>query len=378
MKKKPLMLFIALCLILICSNSLADSSKLPIVKAINIEQKKATLLVGASEAQAQIQLSCTIEPQDAYAGTILWSSSNEKVAVVDANGLVKGVARGQATITAEAADAPARPKARVHVTVAQAVTGITLDAEQKNIPAGRTAALKASVEPKNAGSKKLVWASSDQSVATVSAAGQVKGKANGTAIITASAADGSGVSAVCAVTVVTPVHKIALSEKTITVPKGLTYQVTADVAPSDATVKGLIWSSANEKVATVDENGVITGTGKGNCQITAEAADGSGKKASIAVKVAEFDVLITKAGEQPIVRYEGLSGSGIFMTDWSSQNDCVIIHSGDERNTLSLTPVKAGADKVTVVEINALNRKKAKIEWTVYVAPSALEEAKKE
>lgn len=375
MKSRVFIYFMAviLALAIVCSAEEAGQRV-----SISIEQKKATLLVGASEAQAQIQLSCTIEPQDAYAGTILWSSSNEKVAVVDANGLVKGVARGQATITAEAADAPARPKARVHVAVAQAVTGITLDAEQKNIPAGRTAALKASVEPKNAGSKKLVWASSDQSVATVSAARQVKGKANGTAIITASAADGSGVSAVCAVTVVTPVQKIALSEKTITVPMGLTYQVTADVAPSDATVKGLIWSSANEKVATVDENGVITGTGKGNCQITAGAADGSGKKASIAVKVAEFDVLITKAGEQPIVRYEGLSGSGIFMTDWSSQNDCVIIHSGDERNTLSLTPVKAGADKVTVVEINALNRKKAKTEWTVYVAPSALEEAKKE
>lgn len=378
MKKKPLALLIALCLMLICSNSLAGSSKLPIVKAINIEQKKATLLMGASEEQAQIQLSCTMEPQGAYTGTILWSSSNEKVAVVDANGLVKALARGQATITAEAADAPARPKTRVHVTVAQAVTGITLDAEQKNIPAGRTAALKASVEPKSANSKKLVWASSDQSVATVSAAGQVKGKANGTAIITASAADGSGVSASCTVTVVTPVQKIALSEKTVMVPKGLTYQVTADVAPSDATVKELVWSSTNEKVATVDENGVITGVEKGNCRITAEAADGSLKKASITVKVAEFDVLITKVGEQPTVHYEGMSGTGIFMTDWSSQNDCVMIRSEEERNTLSLLPVKAGVDKVTVVEINALTRKKAKTEWMVYVAPSALEEAKKE
>ena len=69
---------------------------------------------------------------------------------------------------------------------------------------GQTASLTATVNPGNAENKSITWSSSDSSVATVNANGTVTAIANGTADITATAADGSGVSAKCSVTVRVP------------------------------------------------------------------------------------------------------------------------------------------------------------------------------
>ena len=69
---------------------------------------------------------------------------------------------------------------------------------------GQTASLTATVNPDNAANKNITWSSSDSSIATVNANGTVTAVANGTADITATAADGSGVSAKCNVTVKMP------------------------------------------------------------------------------------------------------------------------------------------------------------------------------
>ncbi len=65
------------------------------------------------------------------------------------------------------------------------------------------------------------------------------------------------------------------------------------VSPADAEEKTLVWTSSNEKVAAVDENGIITGVAAGNAVITAAAVDGGGAQASVALRV------ITEGEEVP-------------------------------------------------------------------------------
>jgi uncharacterized protein YjdB len=65
-----------------------------------------------------------------------------------------------------------------------------------------------------------------------------------------------------------------------------TYQLKVQsIQPADAFSKAVKWSTSNNNVATVDQNGLVTVVGKGTCVITCKAKDGSGKKAVCKVTV---------------------------------------------------------------------------------------------
>ena len=189
----------------------ADKAEIP-VKKITINEKPAVLLVGASKEMAETKLTCTVTPEDATWQDVIWSSSKEEVATVSADGTVTGIAPGKAMITAASAQPESKLKAQIQVTVQQAVTGITPEQESVRIPVKRNITVKMAVAPDNAGNKKLAWSTSDESIAKVSGQGTVTGVSAGEAVITATAADGSGVSASFKVTVYVPVGKVTIAE----------------------------------------------------------------------------------------------------------------------------------------------------------------------
>ena len=253
------------------------------------------------------------------------------------------------------------------------VESITFDKDSVILAVGKTAALKAEVAPKNATVKKLLWVSSDESVATVKN-GKVKATACGTATITAEAEDGSGVSASVLITVVTPVKKIVFSEKKLTVATGTTRQLTAEVFPEEADGRSLSWKSSNEKAAAVDENGLVTGMGKGTAKITAAATDGSGVKAAVTVEVRDFDLVFTSGSPQTVSYW---FGSGRFSVKGSVKTGCVRIPDMDTdmnvmmtgsqaREEVSVTPVSPGTDVITITA------GKKKYAYTAYVSPEAV------
>ena len=130
----------------------------------------------------------------------------------------------------------------------------------------------------------LTWLSSNTSVATVSNDGTITAVSQGTTTITCTAHN--GVSAQCVVTV-NPmlVSGITLNESEAEMTVGENLQLSATVAPDNATDKGVTWSSTNEAVAVVSESGLVTAVGSGTCQIKATANDGSGKTGSCLVTV---------------------------------------------------------------------------------------------
>lgn len=186
--------------------------------------------------------------------------------------------------------APAVPYTKVTYSAPEqvAVTGMTLEKKSIEVEKGKTEAINAIITPENATRKAITWTSSDTNVATVTN-GVVKGISAGTAIITATTKDGNFTDT-CEVTVTqNAVTGIRISEKLIDLGMGYKKQITATVMPDDATDKSVEWTSENPEIATVSDNGTITGKSYGRTVVTATTTDG-GYTAKCVVRVKPIDV----------------------------------------------------------------------------------------
>ena len=199
---------------------------------------------------------------DAHGVTVDFASADESVATVDELGIVQGVAPGETTVTVTCA--AFGYTAQVQVAVLEPAAALTV-APQLTLEPGQTASLDAAVE--NADPAGLVYTVSDETVAAVDEAGNVTALAQGRADITVSL-PGSSLTAVCRLTVGTPVESIQLSRPEASLTAGQTLTLAAATAPAqDAAVT---WQTSDPAVATV-ENGVVTAHGAGAAVITAAA-----------------------------------------------------------------------------------------------------------
>ena len=152
-----------------------------------------------------------------------------------------------------------------------AVTSVTLSQTSLAMVEGDTQTLTATVNPSDATEKTVTWASSNTQVASV-AGGTVTAVKEGTATITASC---GGKSATCAVTVgkkVVPVSGITLNKTEITLKQNESFQLTATVAPDDASDKTVTWTSSDAAVATATD-GLVKALKEGTVTVTAKAGD---------------------------------------------------------------------------------------------------------
>ena len=222
-------------------------------------------------------------PADATNQKVTWKSSNAAVATVDAAGKVTAVKAGEATITVTTEDGGKTATCKVTVQP-KLVSEITLAALA--IYVGESKAITATVKPDDATNKALTWKSSDETVATVDATGKVTGKKIGTATITATAQDGSGVSGSCTVTL-SPVKKVTVEPANLTLGQNKSYTLKATVEVfGSGTDTGVTWTSSDTTIATVDATGKVTATDKtGTVTITATSKAAPAKKGTCTVKV---------------------------------------------------------------------------------------------
>lgn len=163
---------------------------------------------------------------------------------------------------------------------------VTLKQEDAHLEAGETLTLEATVGPDDAINKKVDWKSDDEAVATVSAEGVVTAHAVGQTTIHAIANDGGGAKAACTITVdPTKIASITLSSESLEIRKNHQAQLSATIAPSNATDMRIVWSSTNENVAKVSEEGVVSAIAPGNAVIKATSQDGSQVEGTCQVKV---------------------------------------------------------------------------------------------
>jgi len=240
------------------------------VDSIVLNKSTLELEVGKEE-----RLHATLAPDNASDKRILWKSDDERVATVDANGLVRAISTGKAVIRAVSADGS--KMATCTLTVVVPVSGVRLEGcETSPVAPGQTRQLSATVEPDGATNEGVLWSTSNPEVATVDEDGLVTaGDTVGTAIVTATTEDGDK-TATCVVTVAIPVTGVTVSGcLTTTLTPGHTRQLGATVAPDNATNRNVSWTSSNTSVATVNNSGLVTaGNTGGAAIITATTQDG--------------------------------------------------------------------------------------------------------
>ena len=247
-------------------------------ESIALNHESAQLKVGES-----ITLEATVLPEDATDKSVTWTTSDEAVVTVDADGKVNAVSLGEAVITATCGSVSATCKVSVVATPAES---IALNHESAQLKVGESIALEATVLPEDATDKSVNWTTSDEAVVTVDADGKVTAVSLGEAVITATC---GSVSATCKVSVVaTPAESIALNHESAQLKVGESITLEATVLPEDATDKSVTWTTSDEAVVTVDADGKVTAVGTGKATITATLNDNSVISASCDITVDEL------------------------------------------------------------------------------------------
>ena len=232
------------------------------VKKVTLDKDSLFLLVDGTA-----KLTATVDPADADEKTVTWESDDETVATVE-DGVVTAVGKGTATITAKAGD----KTATCEVTVAAPAKNIYI--EDITILVGDEKTVVITVDPEGANISNIKYASSDESIFTVTD-GKIKGVSAGKATLTVTAAnDGNGkLTAECTVTVTDQViaaTDIKLSDTVVELEVDGTKTIGATLTPADSTDK-ITWTSSDETVVSVDETGKITALKVGEATITAKA-----------------------------------------------------------------------------------------------------------
>ncbi len=271
-----------------------------LVKAVKVSRITLSSDVKKLAKGRKFTLKAAVTPANAANKSLIWTSSNEKVAAVS-SGVVTGKGSGKATITATAADGSGVKGTYAVTVVSHAVKKISLKSGTTGLAAGKklTVANTITTTGKTA-NKTLAWSSSNKKYATVDSKGKVTAKAAGAGkkvTVTAKATDGSGVSGKTTIKIVKhAVKKITLkyrnktikSGKKISVKAGKKATIKASVKTTGKNAnKKLNWTTSNKKFATV-KNGKVTTkkAGKGKTvTITVKATDGSGKKATVKIKI---------------------------------------------------------------------------------------------
>lgn len=223
------------------------------------------------------------DPANADIESITWESSDEEVVTVDENGVVTVVGKGEATITVTVDG----KTATVPVSVTVPLTSITVDKTEVEVFKGDVAKVVVTANPEGA-----KWTTLDASfrsgnefatVKSVEDGVEITGLAAGEAQIAIVANKGTTDELVKLVDIVVKENKVTDFEITveddITIKRGETNQLgtayeteipeTEHATTDDTTVT---WSSSDETIATVDENGLVTGHKEGDVTITATMA----------------------------------------------------------------------------------------------------------
>lgn len=269
------------------------------VKA-TIKDKEASILVVVSEqmptsivlkaeedldyyiAGNTYQFSASILPKNADQSAT-YTSSNNDVATVDANGLVTALSAGQTTITTTAVkDSSKIDSYTINVKLPDPEEVVV--SGEKEVELEESIQLSAKVNPKYA-VQAVTWSSADESIATVTVDGLVTGLKVGEVNIVAKALTKDTVLCNYLVKVITPhVQSVSISGDENGVFIDSSTQLSATITPALAPQE-VVWSTSDDTIASITEDGLVTGLKAGQVFITATAASDSTKSFSVLFEV---------------------------------------------------------------------------------------------
>ncbi|WP_317854885.1 Ig-like domain-containing protein [Chakrabartyella piscis] len=268
------------------------------VKGVSIDNGEVTIFENKTYT-----LYANLNPSYATNQNVTWESSNPSVATVDSDGVVTAIKEGSTTITVTTADGGFQTHTTITVVEPILVTGITLtpdipqpdtdnsEANPKILALSSGIEMLASVVPDNATEQDVLWSVSDPTILSVTTEGKVYAVGSGTAYVTATTTDvnlAEQFSASYWINVPNesyPVKSVSLDLNATTIYMGEAgTQLVASVYPSYADNTNVSWSSENESIATVDQNGWVTPVSAGYVTITVKTEE-NGFTASCYVSV---------------------------------------------------------------------------------------------
>ena len=293
------------------------------IEDITLNKTSTTINKNATE-----KLSVTITPEDtSEPTTVTWTSNNEEVATVASDGTVTAHKAGTATITATVG---AFSK-NCAVNVVVPLESITINDADFTLNRGENKTLSTTINPEDTtDDTTITWTSSDDSIATVDQNGKVIGVAAGEATITAKVGSKSDT---VDVTVVVPIETFTAAKTETTILRKSSETIETTINPSDTTEDTTItWSSSNTSVATVDEDGKITGVAEGTAVITGTLPNNMKVTVNVTVEIIEVTAielnketleLNRKSSEQLTVTYSPENATEVTDYVWTSSDETV-------------------------------------------------------
>lgn len=215
---------------------------------------------GATPEQAEID-------KKVEALKLSYSSSDPSVVMVDEHGNLVAVNAGTAEVALSSENGKIYDSGIITVVVTP--TGISMpDTVTLSMGTNINASVEATVVPEDATDVVIEYVSSDEAIATVDNTGYITAVAAGEADITASVVD-TGLAATCHVIVTPAIESLDISKSSMTMKPGATNTLSVTVSPEDANISGMTWTSSDEAVATVDQEGNVTAVADGTATITA-------------------------------------------------------------------------------------------------------------
>lgn len=281
--------------------------------SISISPSSATIDLSAENKS--VQLKATISPNTTnIKNKITWTSTNNNIATVDSNGLVRGYANGTVTITATTANGKST---KATITVQTSPTSITLSTNKIVLEkyTNKNYQLKATVRPTNANVYTNVsWTSSNNGIVTVNGNGYVTAIGTGTATITATT--GNGLSARCTVVVETKVQRITASPNSAAIKVGDTFTSKITYSPSDTTEQ-IVCVNSNSKV--ISTNMIASGNGTYNLTVQGIAIG----NATITIKNSSSTVYTQISVNVGLHISRGWSDAGAVSSGWKQLGDVI-------------------------------------------------------
>ncbi len=281
--------------------------------SISISPSSATIDLSAENKS--VQLKATISPNTTnIKDKITWTSTNNNIATVDSNGLVRGYANGTVTITATTANGKST---KATITVQTSPTSITLSTNKIVLEkyTNKNYQLKAIVRPTNANVYTNVsWTSSNNGIVTVNGNGYVTAIGTGTATITATT--GNGLSARCTVVVENKVQRITASPNSAAIKVGDTFTSKITYSPSDTTEQ-IVCVNSNSKV--ISTNMIASGNGTYNLTVNGIAIG----NATITIKNSSSTVYAQISVNVGLHISRGWSDAGAVSSGWKQLGDVI-------------------------------------------------------
>jgi len=250
---------------------------------------------------------------------------------VNKNGQVSGISVGTATITAKYGEASKTCTVKV-----VPVDSIIVTTKETNLVVGGYRTLNKKVYPSSA-NQSVVWSSSNDSIVSVDQNGTITGISVGTATITTTASDGSGITCSTDITV-EELKSISISNYSVSVCNYENFNIsTPQTSNINFKNSDFEWTSSDENVAYVGANGSVLGISSGQATITATAKDGSGVTGSVNINVYND---YTQASEAPRPHGDGISVLGVYYDNasevsWRERSNSIYgIYNSDTDNSV--------------------------------------------